>query len=94
MRYTSILNDFKEQAKDACTTDEGMALARKHVNAFRYDMDALKKRQIKKARTEKDEGKEAEMFSSPPGTSATEGVPVAHQGSIPVTHVSGNIFQF
>ena len=34
------------------------------------------------------------MFSSPPGTSATEGVPVAHQGSIPVTHVSGNIFQF
>ena len=34
------------------------------------------------------------MFFSPPGTSATEGVPVAHQGSIPVTHVSGNIFQF
>lgn len=94
MRYTSILNDFKEQAKDACTTDEGMALARKHVNAFRDDMDALKKRQLKKARKEKDEGKEAQMFSSPPGTSATEGVPVAHQGSIPVTHVSGNIFQF
>ena len=59
MRYTSILNDFKEEAKDACTTDEGMALVRKHVSAFRDDMDALQKRQLKKARKDKDEGKEA-----------------------------------
>ena len=57
MRYTSILKEFKASAKDACLTDDGTRLARKHLYNFKEELETLKNNQLKKARKEKEEAK-------------------------------------
>ena len=57
MRYTSMLRDFKATAKDACLTDDGARVAKKHLYAFKEEMDALTKSQRKKARKDKEEAR-------------------------------------
>ena len=57
MRYTSMLREFKATAKDTCLTDDGARVAKKHLYAFKEEMDALTKSQRKKARKDKEEAR-------------------------------------
>ena len=87
MRYTSILKEFKASAKDACLTDDGTRLARKHLYNFKEELETLKNNQLKKARKEKEEAKgsfqgQPDPCSIPVGR-MNEDNPVTHHQNAP-----------
>ena len=89
-----MLKDFKATSKNTCLTDDEARVARKHLYAFKEEMDALTKCLHKKARRDSEEDRGSFQSQqdpcSNPVVATSEAIHFEQQTNIPNTQQVDN----